>query len=153
MRSGFALSFARWFELAAGCGQKVIGNGPRSGRALAFVAALVFVVGAGSVISTAIVGAQDPDAPPHQPPSIVNFNATTDGTGMYLVSGSVVDCDDVSYLEVWFDDAGAGLTAMTDDFGDFYNMVYLPDSSGYWISATVTCREGLTSDPVYTVLP
>lgn len=89
--------------------------------------------------------------PSNMPPQIVNFSCEEIGSGVFLISGTVLD-ESPGGLTVRFggSTSAAGQTAVTLTEGSFETTVQLrtDGTDSGWITAVVTDAQGLTSEQV-----
>jgi hypothetical protein len=83
------------------------------------------------------------------PPSIINFSGTPGSGGMWTFTGQVIDDLSVQGLTVTFGGLLAGHTVNVGSNGTFTHDASIPPGTTGVVSATVTDRNGLTSQPVY----
>jgi hypothetical protein len=82
-------------------------------------------------------------------PEILNFSGTNGGAGWWTFSGQVIDDSSVDGLTVTFGGLLEGHTTTVGTDGTFEHVANLPSGTSGVVTATVTDRDGLTSETVY----
>jgi hypothetical protein len=82
------------------------------------------------------------------PPQIINFSGTQGSGGWWTFTGQVVDDASVAGLTVTFGGLLAGHTTTARADGTFDHVANLPSGTTGVVTATVTDRNGNTSEPV-----